>query len=235
MSGSQSAKPYTAVLSFLMIVMLFLGARLVYLYLGDSARFPISTVKVVSMQKYITNKELDTILEKYWQYSFFSIPIARLEAELSALSFMQEVKIDRIWPDILKINLHEKEAVAFWNDQLITMEGVVFDSGKTIMDNNLPHLIGPQNKHQEVLQIYKKMSKILSVYGLSAASLVWRENQAWELALSNGIHLRLGKKDLEARINRFCKAYPAVFGAHPEQLVSVDLRYPRGMAVAWKK
>lgn len=55
------------------------------------------------------------------------------------------------------------------------------------------------------------MSKILSIYGLHASSLELRDNHAWELGLDNGVQLRLGKRDLEKRISRFCKAYPAVF------------------------
>ena len=79
------------------------------------------------------------------------------------------------------------------------------------------------------------MSKILSIYGLHASGLEWRDNHAWELTLSNGLQLHLGKRDLDMRITRFCKAYPAVFAERAEHLASVDLRYPRGMAVQWKK
>ena len=73
------------------------------------------------------------------------------------------------------------------------------------------------------------------MYGLHAASLQLRDNQAWELSLTNGVQLRLGKRDLEKRLLRFCKAYPVVFADKPEQLTSVDLRYARGMAVQWKQ
>ncbi len=113
-------------------------------------------------------------------------------------------------------------------------KGEIFNQGGVLTDSSLPHLTGPANQQKEVLQVYKKMSKILSIYGLHAAALEWRDNHAWELTLANGLRLRLGKRDLEMRIIRFCKAYPAVFAERAEQLVSVDLRYPRGMAVNGK-
>ena len=47
--------------------------------------------------------------------------------------------------------------------------------------------------------------------------------------------LRLGKRDLELRLQRFCRAYPVVFADKPDELSSVDLRYARGMAVQWKQ
>ena len=62
-----------------------------------------------------------------------------------------------------------------------------------------------------------------------------RDNQAWELTLRNGVELHLGKRDLEKRLLRFCKAYPAVFAEKLNLLSSVDLRYARGMAVQWKQ
>ena len=103
------------------------------------------------------------------------------------------------------------------------------------MSESLPHLLGPESQQKEVLQNYEKLSKLLSTYGLSASALKLRKNQAWELSLTNGILLRLGKQDMELRLRRFCKAYPAVFADKPEQLSSVDLRYARGMAVQWKQ
>jgi len=72
------------------------------------------------------------------------------------------------------------------------------------------------------------------MYGLQTAALQLRDNQAWELTLANGVQLRLGKRSLENRLLRFCKAYSAVFADKSDQLFSVDLRYPRGMAVQWK-
>ena len=99
----------------------------------------------------------------------------------------------------------------------------------------MPRLSGPAHQQIDVLQLYQKLSKLLSMYGLQAASLQLRDNQAWDLSLTNGIQLRLGKRDLEKRVLRFCKAYPAVFADKPELLTSVDLRYARGMAAQWQQ
>jgi cell division protein FtsQ len=118
---------------------------------------------------------------------------------------------------------------------MMTNQGELFNQGGDFGDLSLPHLNGPENQQQEVLQVYKKMSKILSIYGLHASGLEWRSNHAWELTLANGVQLHLGKRELDLRVARFCKAYPAVFADRAEQLASVDLRYPRGMAVQWKK
>ncbi|MGQ3892534.1 cell division protein FtsQ/DivIB [Legionella sp. CNM-4043-24] len=226
---------YNGMLTLLIVCALFLAARSVYLFLADPQRFPVNTVKIAATYHHITHKQLEAILEQYSQYSFFSLPVTRLTKELNRLEWSDDVYVERLWPDTLKIKLVEKTPIAIWNNAMLSDSGEVFNEGGSATDDSLPHLSGPKNQHQEVLQVYQKMSKILTMYGLHAAALKWRKNAAWELVLSNGVQLRLGKQDLEMRVHRFCKAWPAVFADKPDQLVSVDLRYPRGMAVQWKK
>ncbi|WP_028388174.1 cell division protein FtsQ/DivIB [Legionella fairfieldensis] len=226
---------YTGFLMVLIFFAFILIARLLYLFIIDPQRFPIHTVKIAASYQHISHKQLESILTRYLDNSFFSLPVRRLQADLAALEWAENVQIERVWPDVLKIKLIEKTPVAIWNNALLTAEGELFNEGKVLTDSSLPRLLGPINQQKEVLQVYEKMSKILSIYGLHAASLEWRDNQAWQLTLANGLQLRLGKRDLELRITRFCKAYPAVFAERSEQLASVDLRYPRGMAVQWKK
>ncbi len=226
---------YTGFLTALIICALLLLLRLVYLYVADPERFPVSTVKVVANYQHITRQQLESILSNYQHDSIISLPIARLEADLKNLEWTEQASVQRIWPDTLKITLTEKKPVAIWNNALMTAEGQLFNEGKETTEINLPYLVGPAQQKSDVLQIYQKLSKLLSIYGLQAASLQLRDNQAWDLGLTNGVQLHLGKRDIEKRVLRFCRAYPTVFADKPDQLSSVDLRYARGMAVQWKK
>ena len=167
--------------------------------------------------------------------SFFSLPVTRLQNELNAINWIDTAYVERVWPDTLKIKLVEKAPVAVWGEALMTEDGKLFNQGVIPADLNVPKLKGPPSQQLEVLQVYEKLSKILSAYGLKASGLHLRDNQTWILILGNDIKIYLGKKELEARLQRFCKAYPAVFAEKADQLASVDLRYPRGMAVQWKQ
>ena len=225
----------TGLLTLLFAVALILAARVVYLFLADPQRFPIQTVKIVANYQHITRKQLELVLSNYLDASFFSLPVRQLQAELLTLDWSDRVYIERTWPATLKITVVEKSPVAIWNDGLMTGEGELFNVGKEQTENTLPRLSGPDYQQMDVLQIYQKLSKLLATYGLHAASLQLRDNQAWELSLTNGVQLRLGKRDLDKRLLRFCRAYPVVFAEKQEQLKSVDLRYARGMAVQWKE
>ena len=225
---------YASFLALLMGCALLLSARLVYLSLADAHHFPVSKVKITANFQHVTRVQLESVLAGYIKASFFSLPVRRLQEELLALDWSDHVYIARIWPDTLQITLVEKSPVAIWNNALMTQDGELFNVGKKLTEISLPRLSGPATQQRDVLKIYQKLSKLLSIHGLHAASLQLRDNQAWELSLTNGIQLHLGKRDLENRLLRFCKAYPAVFADKPEQLTSVDLRYARGMAVQWK-
>jgi cell division protein FtsQ len=226
---------YTGLLSLLIISALLLAGRLGYLFIVDAERFPITTIKVAASYERVTHKELEIVLSKYLSASFFALPVARLQSELDSLEWVDYAYVERVWPDTLKIKIVEKTPVALWDDSLMMADGRLFNPGAVPSDLNLPHLHGPIEQQNEVLQVYEKLSKILSSYSLSASGLQLRNNQSWVLSLVNGTKIYLGKNELETRLLRFCKAYPAVFAEKADQLASVDLRYPRGMAVQWKQ
>lgn len=232
--GNQSGGlRYVCMLWGLILCAALLAGRLGYWYLSDPEYFPITTIKVAASYEHVTHKELESILAKYVGDSFFALPARALQSELNAISWVDTATVERVWPDTLKIRLIEKKPVAIWGNALMTADGRLFNENTIPDDMNLPKLKGPPSQQIDVLQVYEKLSKILSMYGLNATGLHLRDNQSWVLLMENHIKIYLGKNELEARLLRFCKAYPAVFAQKVEQLASVDLRYPRGMAVQW--
>ena len=226
---------YAGFLTALIVCALLLSARMVYLFLADAQRFPINTVKIVANYQHVTRQQLEAVLSNYLQDSFVMLPLSRLQNDLMALDWAGQVEAERVWPDTLKIKLVEKYPIAIWNESLMTADGTLFNRGKEHMDIALPRLSGPEQQQADILQNYEKFSKILSFNGLSASAVLLRDNQAWELLLTNGVQLYLGKRDLEKRLSRFMRAYPVIFADKPEQVSTVDLRYARGMAVQWKQ
>lgn len=226
---------YLTIMGLLILSALLLAGRLGYLYLADAERFPITTIKVAATYEHITHKELENVLAKYLDASFFLLSVKGLQSELNSMSWIDTAYVERVWPDTLKIKLTEKKPVAIWGDALMTRDGKLFNQGSVPSDLDIPKLKGPQSQQLEVLQVYEKLSKILSSYGLNASGLYLRDNQSWVLLLNHNVKIYLGKKELEERLLRFCKAYPAVFAEKADQLAGVNLRYPRGMAVQWKQ
>lgn len=224
---------------FLLIVCAcLLICRVVYLYVTDNQRFPIKVIKISATYQHISRDQLENILNRSLSgHNFFTLSVKQLQRRLGALPWTRSVMVTRIWPDVLSVHLRENNPIARWNTGILMQDGRVFDDLDWHEMEDLPILEGPQNQQQEVLQLYQKMSKIVSNYGLKVTSLEKRENLAWRLGLENGLVLFLGKDNIESRLVRFCKAYPAVFEGkvNSNMVVSVDLRYPRGMAVKWNQ
>lgn len=224
-----------SLMGILFALAIILALRLIYLCLADPLRFPIARVKVVAPYAQVSHKHINQQIAPFFEnVSFFTLPTFDIEHRLRQIPWVKYVSVERIWPDTVKIFVREREAVAYWNARLLDHDGQVFGQAAQVENMPLPKLAGPAQESQEVLQVYKKLSNILTTYGLHAATLEKRDNQAWVLKLANEVTLQLGKRELESRILRFCKAYPAVFANKSDRLVSVDLRYPRGMAVQWK-
>lgn len=235
MSWSKATFRDRATLMLLVFSSMLLAARLVYLFLADTKRFPINTVKVLASYQFTSRQQIETILSRHLNTSFFMVPIHRLHAELKSVPWIKHVTIERIWPDSIKITLTEKRPIATWKDSLLMEDSTLLKNHIKFLKEDLPRFSGPDNQVKDVLQIYQKLSKILSAYDLHVTSLLLSDNQALELRLTNGLELRLGKRDIELRLKRFCEAYPQLMAEHTEQLTQVDLRYARGMAVRWKK
>ncbi len=235
MASEGSRWHYRGVLTGLIAAAVALFAHLGYLYLSDVSQFPINTVKISASFQRISRQQLEAVLSTYQQYSFFSLPAQRLQLALQSLDWADTASVNRIWPDVLNIKLVEKEPVAKWNQSLITADGRLFSVGAADEGFEFSELTGPDSQKNDVLQIYQKLSKLLSSYGLNVALLKLHDNQSWDLSLTNGIDLHLGKQDLEKRVERFCKAYQATLASKLDQLASVDLRYERGMAVLWRQ
>src|SRR3990167_2389691 len=226
---------FVGFLLLLIFCALLLLVRVVYLYVAAPQRFPINTYKISAKYEHITRAEIERVLARFGNDSFILMSTNKLKNEFSKLAWANEIDVQRVWPDTLKITITEKEPAAYWNDEILTKDGqLIFtnleDLQRQVQVKFLPQLSGPDDKRKEVLQNYQKLSKLLGEYGLRAVSLNLQPNLSWDMKLSDGVELRLGKMDIERRVQRFCKAYSAVFADRPEQISRVDLRYAHGMA-----
>jgi cell division protein FtsQ len=61
------------------------------------------------------------------------------------------------------------------------------------------------------------------------------ERRALHLQLEGGVQLELGRVSTWQRLQRFARAYPAVFEGRMDKLQRVDLRYSNGFSVYWRQ
>jgi cell division protein FtsQ len=57
---------------------------------------------------------------------------------------------------------------------------------------------------------------------------------AWEMTLANGIDIRLGRRDVGARIQLFLDVAANIISRRDSEIEFVDMRYSNGFTIGWK-
>ncbi|HSM98216.1 MAG TPA: cell division protein FtsQ/DivIB, partial [Gallionella sp.] len=168
--------------------------------------------------------------------NFFTADIERLRLTLEKLPWVRTVSIRREFPHRLTVQLEEHQALARWNNTaLVNRQGEVFLAGNgRVADSGqaLPGFSGQDGTAAEVAQLYAQFSRQLAALDLQVTQLSLSPRHAWQLRLSNGMVLELGREDMQQRLARFVEVYPYSLAAVQSRVRYVDLRYRNGFAVS---
>lgn len=198
-----------------------------------SQAFPFTVVKVVGINK-ISQEEIRQVVMPFIQNGFFAIHLEELHDKIVQNPWTSKVIVQRKWPGELDINIIERTPIAIWNhDSLLSETGELF-APKNANYSNLPVLVGPLNQHILMLSYFQNINRLLQPIHVRIRELDLNAYATWKLTLDNGIVLYIGYKDVLIRVRQFVKVYPKLISEKKADILSVDLRYPNGMAVKWK-
>lgn len=200
-----------------------------------SMHWPISVVRIDGDLERTGPEAVERIVTRRTRGAgFFSLDLSALRADLEELPWLRSADLRRIWPDTLHVEIDEHTAVARWNEEaLISEDGTVFRPPQLPLQP-LPVLAGPEGQGSDMLRRLDELDRRLKSLDLAVNGLFQDERRAWRIELDNDIVLRLGRGDVEARLQRFMAVWPAVLVRKADRIEAVDLRYPNGFAVAWR-
>jgi cell division protein FtsQ len=75
---------------------------------------------------------------------------------------------------------------------------------------------------------------MLRPLGFSITRLELRERGSWFVSTAQGVELLLGRDHLVEKVQNFVAIYNKALKDKVANIASVDLRYPNGLAVAWR-
>lgn len=204
-------------------------------YVRHAELFPIRQVKVYGIN-HLARKEAQSLMQPLVKHGFFNIDVDLIRDRFNQLPWVSDASVRRHWPDKIEVVLREKNAVAVWNQQaLLSNTGRVFLPEKTAFPSKLPGIIGPQGSQLYLLGYFKAINRLLSPLHAKIETLELTPSTEWRLTLQNGIAVRLGSEDILTQLQHFVKVYPKIIGDKANDVDYVDLRYPSGLAVRWKK
>lgn len=201
----------------------------------DGREFPIRSVRVEGSFRHVSAEQVSRIVAPYAAAGFFETDVSAAKQALEALPWVDAAAVRRVWPDVLHVTLVEQHPAAHWgSDSLVNPRGEVFTPVRGVdAEHELPLLEGPRQTAPQVLGFYREVRALLTPLGLHAERLRMDVRRAWQLQLSNGITVTLGREQTMRRLQRFIRFYPKVVARRSAEIEEVDLRYPNGFAVRW--
>lgn len=196
---------------------------------------PIAKINVQGDLSYISQQAVQQRIAPYIAASFFSIDLAGMRSELEQMPWIAHAEVRRVWPDQVMIRLEEQLPIARWGDEaLLNNQGQAFTPRELAHYEQLPQLWGPQRAQEQVMQQYQMLSQMLRPLGFSIIRLELRERGSWFLSTGQGVEILLGRDHLVEKMRRFISIYEKTLKEQIANIERVDLRYPNGLAVAWR-
>ena len=164
-----------------------------------------------------------------------TVNLAEVRASVDALPWVAHASVRRLWPHTLAVRVHEQRAFARWDgDGLVNRAGDLFLVHAATVPAGLPRLSGPDGTQAEVTRRYLRMSGELAPEGFTIASLGLSARGTWAFTLANGIAVRLGRSQFEARFEKFVNVALAIVKQRAGDISYIDMRYMNGFAIGWR-
>ncbi|WP_305909264.1 cell division protein FtsQ/DivIB [Methylomarinum sp. Ch1-1] len=216
-----------------------LGVTLSYGWVEIKAQgadlMPINYVRVEGAFQYIGRDEIKKVLAKQLMHGFYNADLQRIQDSVTALSWVEKVEVQRVWPDAIKVRIREQRPVARWGgDSLLNARGELFVPASVAGFESLPVITGPEGQEQKLLEVMKGLSIALRDRAMVLKEFYVNERRAWKVVLTNGMEIKLGRKAPLANIQRFLRTVELLGPERVAMMATVDLRYPNGYAVTWK-
>jgi cell division protein FtsQ len=164
-----------------------------------------------------------------------SVDLADISRGLRTLPWVDSCSVQRSWPRALRIEIIEQAAVARWNESgLVNARGQLFLSEARFVPPELPQLNGPAGAEAEATARYLSAQARLTEVGLRLIALTLDARGALSLRLDDGVEVRLGRAQIDARFERFMAVASKLVSQRAADIAYVDMRYGNGFAVGWK-
>lgn len=218
-----------------MLVALIIAVRYSTLEFQQTV-LPLQEISIDGDFQHMPLAQLQQTIKQNLQGGYFTVDLRRIRQAVLQLPWVEDVSVRRKWPSGLHVEVEEKTAIAYWGESaLLSDRGEVFAPEKITRDMALPTLVGPEGLHTTVWQFMTELYDEFVLMGLQIDRLVLDQRRAWQLHLSNGVLVRLGRNETRSRLARFKKVF-ALHNAPDMKLTStIDMRYPNGFAILMNK
>jgi cell division protein FtsQ len=195
-------------------------------------------VRVISMDgsfQRVSPGQIEKAVAPFAHAGFMSADLDGIQRAVESVPWVDHARVQRRWPNSLHVTVIEQTAAARWGESgLLNIRGELFVKAAAHVPAELPHLSGPEGTESQVAQRYTSAQGRLLEAGMRIAALRLDERGAWEMDLDSGVTVRLGRREVDERIDRFIRTASQVIAHRLTEITYVDMRYSNGFAIGWR-
>ncbi len=195
-------------------------------------------VRVISMDgsfQRVSPGQIEKAVAPFAHSGFMSADLDAIERAVEALPWVDHARVQRRWPNSLHVTVVEQIAAARWGESgLLNTRGELFVRQAAHVPAELPRLSGPEGTEAQVAERYLATEGRMQEAGMRIAALRLDERGAWEMDLDSGVTVRLGRLQVDERIDRFIRTASQVIAHRLTDISYVDMRYSNGFAIGWR-
>lgn len=179
---------------------------------------------------HVGDQQIIAAASGYLDAGFFELDIDGLRGAVAALPWVAEASVHRRWPDGIVVRVREHVPIALWGDgAVLAADGSVFRPVGP-PPPGLAQLSGPEGSRTQLREALPRLAAALAPTGADIARLSLNARGSWTVTLDDGLELRLGRRAMVERTERFAEYRPRI-GGKLRTAGYVDLRYADGFAV----
>ncbi len=199
------------------------------------ALLPIRTIQLAGSFENLDQGEVERTLRPYIGQGFFSLDIHEMQQQLRRKSWTDSVSVRRIWPDKLRVTITEKKPVARWDDEHLLSSRAKVYAADAAAFGHLPVVNGVNHEPEWVMRRFYRLEARFAEVDERLVAMRVDSRGAIDIELINGLEIKLGRSNIEHKLERLISIYQQQILPRREQIDRLDLRYANGFAVAWKK
>ena len=225
------AEKFLRLLMVTVFVAAIFGADFIYKQIDT----PLSKIMVGGNFNHLEEQELAELVNMEIDGGFLSMNLNQLRQELQSHPWIHQVSVRREWPSTLKVEVIEEVPIARWGKKgFLNRLGDQLSLPENSNLKSLPVLEADFGSSQAMIAQYLLLAELLAPTDLRLTELQRDAVGAWQIETAAGVRIVLGRDQIIEKIRRLIVVWGSGLDVQLNNIATIDLRYPNGLAVSWR-
>jgi len=225
------AEKFLRLLMVTVFVAAIFGADFIYKQIDT----PLSKIIVGGNFNHLEEQELAELVNMEIDGGFLSMNLNQLRQELQSHPWIHQVSVRREWPSTLKVEVIEEVPIARWGKKgFLNRLGDQLSLPENSNLKSLPVLEADFGSSQDMIAQYLLLAELLAPTDLRLTELQRDAVGAWQIETTSGVRIVLGRDQIIEKIRRLIVVWGSGLDVQLNNIATIDLRYPNGLAVSWR-